>query len=133
MCGLIPTPRGARIIEGEGGGIAEAQRALAAWQVDGPIFIDKAVSFTAVITRPDPSAGPVRPADHTPTWMDVPTRILACLDDGPLSRNAIAQRCGLTPSQTRYALGKLIRQGRVNMDGGWGARNTTYSKTPATL
>lgn len=43
MCTLLTTSRGARVIEGEGGGIGEAQRALADWPVDLPIFVDKAV------------------------------------------------------------------------------------------
>ena len=52
MCTLLTTSRGARVIEGEGGGIGEAQRALADWPVDLPIFVDKAVGFTVVLMRP---------------------------------------------------------------------------------
>ena len=124
---------GARVIEGEGGGIGKAQRALADWHVEMPIFIDKGVSFTAVIMRPhsapmeNPLAGP---ASSVPTdWKDVPSRIVSALAEGPLDRSAIAARCRLTPSQVRYSLNKLISQGTVHMNGGVGTRSTTYSLT----
>jgi ATP-dependent DNA helicase RecG len=123
VCTLMTTEAGTRIIEGEGGGSATAQRELGEWPTDPPIFVDKGVSFTTVLIRPGLGAevpGPRRAGD-------VETRIFAVLDSGPLDRNTIAERCGLTFAQSRYALRKLVEHGRVTMNGGLGARNTTYS------
>ena len=132
ICTFTETSQGARVIEGEGGGISEAQRALADWDVEMPIFIDKGVSFATVIMRPQ-SAVTVMSRRRDPQapsvlgWKDVPSRITACLANGPLDRATIADCCHLTPSQVRYALNKLIAQGKVQMNGGMGTRYTTYS------
>ncbi|MDR1264949.1 MAG: putative DNA binding domain-containing protein [Propionibacteriaceae bacterium] len=138
ICALTTTAQGARVIEGEGGGIGEARRALADWPAAPPIFIDKAVSFTTVLMRPSQSGAPTSAASPAPPGvipdptrdLGVPARVLAALAAGPLDRRALAERCRLTPSQARYALGKLIKQGRVEMNGGLGARQTSYRLTP---
>ena len=70
--------------------------------------------------------GPQAPAPHAQSG-DPQTRILTVLAAGALDRNSIIERTGLTRSQTRYALEKLIATDRVAMHGGLGARNTTYS------
>ncbi|MCL2788819.1 MAG: putative DNA binding domain-containing protein [Micrococcales bacterium] len=128
ICTAATTAEGARVIEGEGGGIGEVQRALAAWHAEPPIFIDKGVSFAAVLLRPRADSAVAAHANGAgPAWMDAPTRILAAIADGPLDRRAIAESCGLTMSQARHALGKLLKQGLVSMNGGHGARNTTYA------
>jgi len=72
---------------------------------------------------PDTQSGP----DTGATGPGIRHRILAALADGPLDRSTIGDRCDLTPSQTRYALGKLIADRQVRMEGGWGSRNTTYA------
>lgn len=130
ICTFTETSQGARVIEGEGGGISEAQRALADWHAEMPIFIDRGVSFTAVLMRPRSTpAIKIQEDSAAPPlggWPDAPTRILSALADGPLDRRTIADRCRLTPSQVRYALNKLITQGKVQMNGGLGSRNTTY-------
>jgi ATP-dependent DNA helicase RecG len=127
ICTFLQTSQGARIIEGEGGGISEAQNALADWPADPPIFIDKAVSFTTVLMRPHTTADPNPASGITGTWTDTPSGIIAALSQGPLDKRAIAERCRLTPSQTRYALKRLIAAGEITMNGGLGARNTTYT------
>jgi ATP-dependent DNA helicase RecG len=126
LCRLIDAGTGARVIEGEGGGIGQVQRELATWPADPPIFVDQAVSFTAVLMRPN-LVGNATPARRVG---DAATRILAVLAAGPLDRKTIGEQCGLTPSQVRYALEKLVDRGRVAMNGGWGARNTTYAVPP---
>ena len=126
ICAYLSTSQGARVIEGEGGGIGEVQRALHEWPADPPIFIDQAVTFTAVLMRPRAEQGPQAPAPHAQSG-DPQTRILTVLAAGALDRNSIIERTGLTRSQTRYALEKLIATDRVAMHGGLGARNTTYS------
>lgn len=128
ICAYVNTSRGARVIEGEGGGIGEVQRALSEWSADPPIFIDRAVTFTAILMRPTvesiPSSSVIKVDSGDPQ-----SRILTILVSGPLDRTSIADRAGLTRSQTRYALEKLIARDRVVMNGGLGARNTTYSLT----
>ena len=126
ICAFLSTSQGARVIEGEGGGIGEVQRALHEWPADPPIFIDQAVTFTAVLMRPRAELGPQAPAPHAQSG-DPQTRILTVLAAGSLDRNSIIERTGLTRSQTRYALEKLIATDRVAMHGGLGARNTRYS------
>ena len=127
ICTLTSTSEGARVIEGEGGGIGEAQRSLAAWPADPPIFVDKAVSFTAIIMRPR-----IRPRNNAPA-LDAKSstihNILAALAAGPLDRETLAQHCGITPSQVRYALARAIKQGQVMMTGKQGNRNTQYALT----
>lgn len=129
ICRYVSTPSGARIIEGEGGGIGEAQRSLAEWPADPPIFTDRAVSFTVVLMRPTSPAAQPQPVGGGPIVAvgDPVSRILAVLSEGALDRSTISERAGLTFAQTKYALGKLTRSGRVVMNGGVGARNTTYS------
>lgn len=114
------------MIEGEGGGIGEVQRVLSEWPADPPIFIDHAVTFTAILMRPGMEPSPPRSVVQVDSG-DPQTRILTVLALGPLDRTSIAERTGLTRSQTRYALEKLIAGDRVVMNGGLGARNTTYS------
>lgn len=126
ICTHLRTPRGARVIEGEGGGIGEVQRALEAWPADPPIFIDQAVSFTAVVVRPGIESSSSVSAPQGERG-DPRTRILTVLTQGPLDRTSISERTGLTRSQTRYALEKLIADDRVLMHGGLGARNTVYT------
>ncbi|MDR0594549.1 MAG: hypothetical protein LBG60_15140 [Bifidobacteriaceae bacterium] len=54
---LVPTRDGHRVIEGEGGGIREAQESLRQVGLSPAQFVDTGVSFTAIIFRPgDPMA-----------------------------------------------------------------------------
>lgn len=128
VCSHLTTSRGARVIEGEGGGISEVQRALSVWHADPPIFMDRVVSFTAVLMRPNAVLRQTA-TDLRATPEDPQARILAALAAGPLDRASIGERTGLTKAQTRYALERLIARERVIMKGGLGARNTTYALT----
>ncbi|HON73982.1 MAG TPA: ATP-binding protein [Dermatophilaceae bacterium] len=51
ICKLVRTESGARVIEGEGGGIRDAQLAMTKANLRPPRFIDKGVSFTALLPR----------------------------------------------------------------------------------
>ncbi len=51
ICRLARTSDGARVIEGEGGGIREAERALSAANHQPAKFVDKGVSFTVLVPR----------------------------------------------------------------------------------
>lgn len=128
ICRHLSTTSGTRVIEGEGGGIREAERELRDWQIDPPIFIDRAVSFTVVLMRPNMTARAGTPPDElAPGAADPQERIVAVLRQGALDRNGIVAATGLTRSQVRYALDKLVKNGRVAMIGRWGDRNTRYA------
>lgn len=51
ICKLTRTESGARVVEGEGGGIREVQRAMKAANMRAPHFIDAGVRFTAILPR----------------------------------------------------------------------------------
>jgi ATP-dependent DNA helicase RecG len=51
ICKLTRTANGSRVIEGEGGGIRDAQRVISAANLRPPKFIDSGVSFTVLIPR----------------------------------------------------------------------------------
>ncbi|WP_158234907.1 MULTISPECIES: RNA-binding domain-containing protein [unclassified Leucobacter] len=51
ICKLVRRTDGARIIEGEGGGIRDAQRALRQANMRPPKFIDRGVNFTVLLPR----------------------------------------------------------------------------------
>lgn len=127
ICRHVSTESGTRVIEGEGGGIREAERELHDWQIDSPIFIDRSVSFAVVLMRPNMTArAESPPVQSAPTVGDPQDRIVAVLQQGALDRNGIIAATGLTRPQVRYALDKLLKGGRVVMVGRWGDRNTTY-------
>lgn len=128
ICRNLSSAGGFRVIEGEGGGIREAERELSAWKVDPPIFIDRGVSFTVVLMRPNMSA----PAEGTQSQGVVPngdpqSRVMSALQAGESDRSSLVSQTGLTRSQVRYALEKLIKQNKVVMRGGWGDRTTRYA------
>ncbi len=128
ICRHLRTSDGARVIEGEGGGIREAERELSDLDLDPPVFIDRAVSFTVVLMRPDLAAGAESSTRRQGLVTGHPRdRITAALRDGALDRDEIIARTGLTRSQVRYALEKLVKKGNVVMGGGWGDRNTSYT------
>ncbi|HRW18393.1 MAG TPA: ATP-binding protein [Dermatophilaceae bacterium] len=51
ICKLVRTDTGARVIEGEGGGIRDARRAITSANLQPPRFYDRGVSFTVLIPR----------------------------------------------------------------------------------
>lgn len=51
ICKLTRTSGGSRVIEGEGGGIRDAQRVISAANLRPPKFIDRGVSFTVLVPR----------------------------------------------------------------------------------
>lgn len=51
ICKFTRTPAGNRVIEGEGGGIREVQRALRAVNMRPPRFVDAGVRFTVILPR----------------------------------------------------------------------------------
>jgi DNA-binding transcriptional MerR regulator len=88
---LVTTRNGHRLIEGEGGGIREAQDVLPEAGLPAPLFIDTGVSFTAIIYRhrAENSRPPIRQADSA-----VPASVA--------SASANAAAVGLPESTLRY-------------------------------
>jgi DNA-binding transcriptional regulator GbsR (MarR family) len=70
-------------------------------------------------TAAKPVSNHVKRADNT-------SIVLSALQDAPLSRGDIAHNTGLTASQVRYALNKLIEQNEVRLLGKSGDRGNKY-------
>lgn len=238
ICKLVRTDTGARVIEGEGGGIRDARRAISAANLQPPRFYDRGVSFTVlvprhsliserdalwlarhdprgqlseiqrriavamrhgeqwtnsrvrdefapldstvarvelqglvatgvasargergqttyaladtldvdvsprdtprVVIRPRLDAESTLPIDVHGTVTTAPEPdmtvtkfaevIWSGLADGPSTLRDLHTATGLSPSQIRYALTKLVDAGWVEVDGGWGRRGTTYGR-----
>ena len=135
----VRTPDGARVIEGEGGGIREAIQVLEACGLPRPRFIDQGIELHVLmrLTPEPPRPAPIQqslrsmepiptPAAPTQTSTKHGPAILASLSDGPQTLNTIRSVTGLSEGQARYALGKLIATGRVIMLGSQGDPGTTY-------
>lgn len=135
----VRTPDGARVIEGEGGGIREAIQVLEACGLPRPRFIDQGIELHVLMRltpeppRPAPIQQSLRSAEPIPTTSALTQTstkhgpaILASLSDGPQTLNTIRSVTGLSEGQARYALGKLIAAGNVLMLGSQGDPDTTY-------
>jgi ATP-dependent DNA helicase RecG len=124
ICQYVPAESGSNVIEKLGSGIlkmyAEQERAGFA----KPGFVDGGIYFTAILRKGVPALkqGPyMRPrASNTDL-------ILSVLPAGALSRMEIEERTGLSPSQVRYALTKLMREKRVARIGGDRGPNSAYA------
>lgn len=128
ICRNLSTSGGYRVIEGEGGGIREAERELNDWKVDPPIFVDRGVTFAVVLMRPNMSLTAETTQDGVAVPLGAPqSRIMNVLQAGEADRSDLVSQTGLTRSQVRYALEKLIKQNKVVMRGGWGDRTTRYA------
>ena len=235
VCKLVRTGTGARVIEGEGGGIRDARRAISAANLQPPHLHDRGVSFTVLVPRHsliserdamwlhrwDPrgqlsdvqrriavamwhgeqwtnsrvrdefapldstvarvelqglvAAGlatvqgergqttyaladtlnieitgtdapritvrssadsdptlPIPETDRGPSPDVSVTKfapiIWTALDAGPTTLHALETSTGLTPTQLRYAVTRLVKTGWLTIDGGWGRRGTTYAR-----
>jgi ATP-dependent DNA helicase RecG len=133
---LVATRNGHRLIEGEGGGIREAQELLRKAGLPPPLFIDTGVSFTAIVFRPRPGLPPAGTGWASP---GVPAAVASAsangaavwlaLDDQPKGIAEIMTMTSLTRRQAKYALDALVKAQTVQVDGGQGNRFTTYRRT----
>ncbi|EFM46725.1 AAA family ATPase [Mobiluncus mulieris] len=133
ICKKVYTQDKTRVIEGEGGGLIEANRAFAEAGLDSIRYRNTGTSFTAIAFRPDQVKAPQVRGESD---MKQPVELQALpLGKNPLlviqalpgSVASISNQTGLTPAQVRYALKKLMAQGLVKMKGGLGHRNSSYS------
>lgn len=140
------TSDGARVIEGEGGGIREVQQALEAVGAPTPIFTDTGVKFRVVLwfaehplpARQEQPAPPVpthRPSVHpqSPTPVlpqgagkNAPLIAQSLASGRVLTRAQLADQTGLSPAQVRYAVEQLLEAGLVTMVGERGRKGTGY-------
>lgn len=116
ICKLARTPSGNRVIEGEGGGIREVQRALRAANMRPPRFSDAGVRFTAILPR----HSLINPADirwlanndPTSSLNSVQQQIVTSMRHGQTWTNALVRE-EFAPIDSRDA--KAALQGLVNM------------------
>lgn len=117
ICKLTRTSSGARVIEGEGGGIAEVQRVLRAANLQPPRFIDRGVGFTVLVPRhslipPDDLAWLAR---HDPSGSLSPMQkqILASMRHGQAWTNSLvrAEFAPIDSIEARSALQGLVTAG----------------------
>lgn len=145
----LTTEDGSPIIEGEGGGIREVFRSAAERGLAEPTLINTGVQFKALLWRPAspielPSAAPTaRHEEQSPSGpvetpdqiTDVlsknePALLQALRDSGQASFQQLRSILPLSSGQIRYALDHAIREGRVEMVGRQGKRDTVYRIRP---
>ena len=134
MAKKLSTADGAFVVEGEGGGVRETLQSTKAAGLQTPTLINTGVQFTTLLWRPDSLSSETQPR---PTlWKPAPVltknapAILKLLNQEPaLSFEELRSGSGLTASQLRYALVKLVESGEVEMLGSQGRRDTRYRLT----
>lgn len=136
ICKNVYTRDKTRVIEGEGGGIIEANRAFAEAGLDPIRYLNTGTAFTVIAYRPDAMGNAQAVPTESVTSFSPPVSAVSRSVRGtnqqlviralPGNMATIAERTGLTPAQVRYALKKLIASGLVAMDGGMGNRNSSY-------
>lgn len=114
ICKLTRTSQGRRIIEGEGNGVYEAQKAMAEAGLEPIEFIDKGFQFTAIIRRPSPvgemnmkNIAESQPATTAQIIYDYLLRV------GEQGSQTIMQANHLSKRQVNYNLKKLEEEGKV--------------------
>jgi len=120
----VRTHDGRRVIEAEGGGIREARQALRDAGLPDPVFIDTGVSFSVIIYRQSVRGDEV--AHGVESALPPTSSVEVALSQRSSSITSLMAELGLTRRQVKYALDRLVRMGRVVVDGGQGNRFTTY-------
>lgn len=139
MAKQLRTSSGARVIEGEGGGIREVLELAQRIGAPKPDFIDTGVKFKVILWFIDSDRVAVQPisipqASDPHNWdklgKNVPLLVRE-LDGGiQLSRAELAERTKLSSAQVRYALEALDAAGYLEMSGERGSKKTTYVLKP---
>ncbi|WP_326503384.1 RNA-binding domain-containing protein [Rothia nasimurium] len=126
ICKLLQTSSGSRVIEGEGNGIYEAQRAMERAGLLPIEFVDRGFQFTAIIRRAPlaMNAGSV-----LPQVLDGPTHEIIynhLLRSGLHTVQEIMEATGLSRRQVDYNLNKLRKQGKVTSEPVGGRKSRAY-------
>lgn len=136
ICKLVRSPDGRRVIEGEGGGIRDVQRALRAANMQPTHFVDKGISFTALVPRhsllPIGDLEWIAAQDPDGKLNDVQRHIAATMHHGDTWTNARvrAEFAPIDSTRARAALQGLVTAGLAIPSGNRGQR--TYA-APASL
>jgi predicted HTH transcriptional regulator len=90
-----------------------------------PLFIDDGIYFTVILRSAEyPVPEAIRP---NPAQAGNQDSIIAALKTGSMSRSGIEAATGLTTAKVRYALEKLMAQGKVHKIGNGSSATTTYT------
>ncbi|WP_205547866.1 ATP-binding protein [Leucobacter sp. wl10] len=135
ICKSVQTSGGARVIEGEGGGIQEVQRALRRANMRPPIFIDRGIGFTVLVPRhaliePGDLAW-IAEQDPDGELTDVQRQLLATMRHGSVWTNALVRK-RFAPIDSRQATRELQELVAKNLATTRGERGQTeYVIQPA--
>ena len=140
----LRTSNGARVIEGEGGGIREVQEAVAQAGLPPPAFRDFGTRFTAILSWRGPFETPAEPLldderHNVPAARrDSPIRSLEKVSrhapviwsalETPRSIASLRKTTGLSYRQVQWAVQRLLDEGFIEMVGGQGRRATVYRR-----
>ena len=130
ICKLAQTADGSRVIEGEGNGIFEAQKAMKDAGLAPIEFVDKGFQFTAIVRRNQEwngteTASTVGVSADATTTEEKIYRYLQRV--GPQTVADIMDGLDLTRRQVAYNLGKLQEEGRLSVSKPAGERAWFYS------
>lgn len=117
ICKFVRTPSGDRVIEGEGGGIREVQRALRAANMRPPRFTDTGVRFTVLLPRHSLLGAAdlewLKEHDPATSLTSVQQQIITSMRRGQVWTNALVRE-EFAPIDSRDATSAL--QGLVAME-----------------
>jgi ATP-dependent DNA helicase RecG len=126
ICQYTNTPDG-RTVEALATGIPRVFAETDGQGLPRPTFFDQALAFTAILHRPA-AVAPDRPNATLDRPMSAALRdVMAVLSLGPRSLEQVAQSLALSSEATRARLSRLRANGLIEVDGGRGNHNTTYS------
>lgn len=121
ICQYVTTTDSVRVIEGEGGGIREANQLLDEWGLPDVFFIDTGVRFQADIRRP------IVPSKTEALGLSRNAQILfEALTNTPLTGQQLADITGLNRSTVTRLAQQLRQAGLIEIHGGVGRKGTTY-------
>ena len=140
----LRTSNGARVIEGEGGGIREVQEAVAQAGLPPPVFRDFGTRFTAILSWREPFETPAEPLldderrNVPAARRDSPIRslekvlrhapVIWSALETPRSITSLRKTTGLSYRQVQWAVPRLLDEGYIEMVGGQGRRATVYRR-----
>ncbi|MDR1271587.1 MAG: putative DNA binding domain-containing protein [Clostridiales Family XIII bacterium] len=108
ICQYIPADDDAKVVERLGTGIPKIYSELEKYGLPDPLFFDGGIYFTAILRHAEPEPWP-KPAKMRNN-RDI---VISAISEAHLTKTEIARKTGLTSSQVRYALQKLIEEKRA--------------------
>jgi ATP-dependent DNA helicase RecG len=124
ICQFVTDEEGQNIIEKLGSGIPTVMEELSILGMQPPIFIDGGIYFTVIL-----KSGNYGLRHEKASVLPLPdplAKIIYALKKGACSRRELEAATNLSAAQVRYALGKLIEQGKVRKMGTGTSPKTKY-------